>query len=148
MWTNKIWTKRSFVQYLKKHILIYIFLKFDEKKMWPNKIWTKRSFVKYLQKHILIYIFLKFDEKKMWTNIFGQNIVVGQTYARQNLVLFHFAGENVCSQNVLKHMLVLEFLKSDKIFEISCHLKWQQATNQTTLLTHGHHSDQISCSTC
>ena len=58
-----------------------------------------------------------------------------------------FGGPKIkVAQNGLKRILVLEFLRSNEIFEILC--KWAQpsiqATNCTNILTHRHHSDQIS----
>ena len=49
------------------------------------------------------------------------------------------------AQNGVKHGLVLEFLRSDEIFEIwSEKLTGQQASKQASKHTSGHHSDQIS----
>ena len=49
------------------------------------------------------------------------------------------------AQNGVKHGLVLESLRSDEIFEIwSEKLTGQQASNQASKHTSGHHSDQIS----
>ena len=48
-------------------------------------------------------------------------------------------------QNGMKHGLILEFLRSDEIFEIwSKKLMGQQASKQARQHTSGHHSDQIS----
>ena len=48
-------------------------------------------------------------------------------------------------QNGMKHGLVLEFLRSDEIFEIwSEKLTGQQTSKQARQHTSGHHSDQIS----
>ena len=49
------------------------------------------------------------------------------------------------AQNGMKHGLVLEFLRSDEIFEIwSEKLTGQQTSKQARQHTSGHHSDQIS----
>ena len=48
-------------------------------------------------------------------------------------------------QNGMKHGLVLEFLRSDEIFEIwSEKLMGRQTSKQARQHTSGHHSDQIS----
>ena len=47
-------------------------------------------------------------------------------------------------QNLLKDILVLEFLKCDAIFEmVKMFFKWSQATILTNTHTNGHHSEQI-----
>ena len=71
-------------------------------------------------------------------------------YVKPNLVLSQNSGggggeggsKMEVAQNDLKHVLVLEFVKSDEIFKILC---WShQLSNQT----YTHHSYQISHSTC
>ena len=50
------------------------------------------------------------------------------------------------SQNVLKHILIWEFLKVDEILKSEKVCNWPLATKQATVKTHGHHSDHISYS--
>ena len=50
------------------------------------------------------------------------------------------------AQNGLKHILVLDFLSSDEIFEILCELiiTSKQGSTPRTVLTYKHHIDLIS----
>ena len=61
-------------------------------------------------------------DKNFWTTFFFANLA--QTYVKPNLVLSHLGlgvqGPKIkVAQNGLKHILVLELLKSDAIFKIS-----------------------------
>ena len=62
------------------------------------------------------------------------------TYVKPNLVLSQipFTGGMVVGLNGLKHVLILEYLRSDEIFKISC------VSKQASIHTYRHHSDQIS----
>ena len=105
------------------------FIMWNGEKIWTKKIWIKKK---------------KFELKKISKKIFSV-----RTYVKPNLVFskisFYVGVQNSkFAQNGVKHGLVLEFLRSDEIFEIwSEKLTGQQASKQGTIHP-GHHSDQIS----
>ena len=111
------------------------FIMWNGQKIWTKKIWIKK----------------KFELKKIWKKIFSV-----RTYVKPNLVfskisfMLRGGGQKIkVDQNGMKHGLILEFLRSDEIFEIwSEKLTGRQASKQASKQarqhTSGHHSDQIS----
>ena len=79
------------------------FMMWNGEKIWTKKIWIKK----------------KFELKKFENNFFSV-----RTYVKPNLVFSKISfmlggGPKIkVAQNGMKHGLVLEFLRSDKIFKI------------------------------